>query len=387
MSAEPTTIDDKKREQTTGSATDPEKLKESTVAFAKSVGGTAITLAIYFTLSIVVIYITKIAQANVLPVDPDKAPFFGGAARAVDEIAVNVFASGTKSNKLQFPLTKHNAQSKLLELVAKFKNAGSSSVLFFIGGVIEQFVAFNHSFIAVAYNTLNELLPEPALFLLAPIINTALMCVLLCVNFGYAWVKWVLSLGELFKENVGTADSPKWQTKSLGVGYVISLIMAAVLFFSSWVSLIIPIVFFPVIIVSLIGYNGILDGKTSVAIGDFVKRGFAHYKAYVTTIFSIFLLAAALQTIGGAALGVGACIMLLAYFKKIATTTTKVNGADVVVGFFESFPQLNATALSSYRQATIGGSSGKNGGMHGGGGPVRANKALKNIARLYSKNK
>jgi hypothetical protein len=346
--------------------------KESPVLnFAKSMASIILFLSLYFSLGMVAIYISKLAQSNILPTDTAKSPFIPSVPRTVSEIPINLFQWGTKSNKMSFPLNAKNAGSKLISLINQLKMAGGgTSFQYFLASTLEDFIAFNYSFINIAYSSMNELLPETAVFLAGPILNYVLLLILLVIDFPYIWFKWVTNLGLLFKENVGTADSPKWQGKSFGSSMIASIIGLVVLLLVSSVSIFIPIVLFPCIIISLLGFNALLDGSPDVmGIGDILKKGIVHHKVLIASIFSLFLLVASFISFGVAGAGAGAFILLLAYFNKIATSTSISNE---IIGFFQSFPQNNRGKLSSYKVASTEPQTG--GGISQMGGGRKPNK-------------
>jgi len=372
-------IENKKIEN--GKIEDPEsKADKRSIKFIKSLANILLFLIAYFLISMIVVFFGKLAQSNIIPTDSSKSPYTSVKITQPPQIPINIFINGTKSNKIEFSL--EGLKYKLIELTGKLKNIGSSSVMYFIGTVLEDFIAFNYSTLNVGYNTINELLPETVVFLLGPIINTIFLSALFSVDFVYIWLKWIMSLGQLFKENVNTTENgqPNWQPKPIGLGYLLSICMAIFFFFSSWTSLAIPFILFPIIIVSLVGYTGTIDGE-KVEIGDILKRGFVHYKSIIGIAFSIFTLSAAFSAFGGVGVGVGLSIIALIYFKKILTSSS-VDNPDKVVGFFESFPQKNLSAISSYKQA----SSIISGSVKMGGGKkscTSAQKKYKKLQKLY----
>jgi hypothetical protein len=375
-------IENKKIEN--GETEDPnKKANKRSLKFIKSLANILLFLAAYFSISMIVVFAGKLAQSNILPTDSSKSPYTKIPTAEPPQIPINIFVNGSMSNKITFSL--EGLKYKLIELTGKLKNVGSSSVLYFIGTVLEDFISFNYSSLNVGYNTINELLPETAVFVFGPIINTIFLGILFSVDFVYIWLKWVMSLGELFKENINTSERghPNWQPKSFGLGFLMSICLAVFFFFSSWVSLLIPFILFPIIMVSLIGYTGIIDGE-KVAIGDILKRGLAHYKSIIGTVFSVFVLSAAFSAFGGVGVGVGLCIIALIYFKKILTSVS-VDSPDKVVGFFESFPQKNLSAISSYKQAHPVTSSGGSIKMEGGKKFIHTQRKYKKLQHLYKK--
>ena len=340
------TIDTKKQETSEQESETSKKTGERAVKFVKSVSNTVLMMSVYISIGLVAVYLCKLAQSNILPTNTFTTPFTidPSKRRQIDEIDINIFTCDTKSNKIKFPLDK-NPKYKLIELVRQLKNATDYSIFYFLGSVIEEFIAFNYSFVNVAYNTINELLPETAVFLLGPILTISTLSVLFGVNFIFVWIKWILSLGELFKERE-KKGSDKWTSKSFGISYFISMAMAVFLFCVSGVSLVLPFVLFPVITLSLITFKGIMNGGL-VTVGDVLKRGVSHYKKMIVWIFTIFMLSSAFEAFGNSGLGVGVVIVLLAYFKKIATIS--VDGDKV--GLFESFPPKHMSPHVSYKQA------------------------------------
>jgi hypothetical protein len=381
-------IENKKIEN--GETEDPnEKAGKRSLKFIKSLANILLFLVAYFSISMIVVFAGKLAQSNILPTDSSKAPYTSVPSVPPPQIPINIFVNGPKSNKISFSL--ESLKYKLIELTGKLKNVGSSSVLYFMGTVFEDFIAFNYSALNVGYNTINELLPEPAIFLFGPIINTILLGIIFSIDFVYIWLKWIMSLGKLFKENVNTSKTgqPNWQTKPFGLGFLVSICLAVFFFFTSWVSLAIPFILCPIIIISLIGYTGIMDGE-KVAIGDILKRGLAHYKSIIGIVFSIFALSAAFSAFGGVGVGVGLGVIALIYFNKILTSVS-VDDPDKVVGFFESFPQKNLSTISNYKQASIATSGGgsvnvNSGGSGGKKGISISQKKYKKLHQLYNKS-
>lgn len=338
-------IDAKKQETSEQESETNKKTGERAVQFVKSVSNNILMMSVYISISLVTVYLCKLAQSNILPTNTFTTPFTidPSKRRQIDEIDINIFSCGTKSNKIKFPLDK-NPKYKLIELVRQLKNATEYSIFYFFGSVIEEFIAFNYSFVNIAYNTINELLPEPAVFLLGPILTISTLSVLFGVNFIFVWIKWILSLGELFKEKENKGS--KWTTKSFGISYLLSIAMAVFLFCISGVSLVLPFILFPAITLSLITFKGVMNGGI-VTIGDILKRGVSHYKKIIVWIFTIFMLSSAFKSFGNSGLGVGIVIVLLVYLKKIATIS--VNGDKV--GLFESFPSKYMSPHVSYKQA------------------------------------
>lgn len=348
-SEEISAIDAKKNDAAGEEAETSKKTGERIVSFTKSMTSTLLTLSVYISIGLLGVYVCKLAQSNILPTNTFTTPFTidGSKRRQVDEIDINIFTNGDKSNKIKFPLDK-NVKYKLIELVRQLKNATNYSIFYFLGGVLEEFIAFNYSFVSVAYNTINELLPETAVFLFSPILSMIVLSVLFGVDFVFIWLKWILSLGDLFKERVSGGDkkSNVWKSKSLGLGYMWSIAMAIFMFCVSGVSLALPFFMFPAIIFSLITFRGVMNNNV-VSVGDILKRGVAHYKKLIVWIFTIFMLSSAFQSFGNSGLGVGLVLVLLTYFKKIATIS--VDGEKI--GLFESFPPKHMTSNVTYKQA------------------------------------
>ena len=330
------TIDDKKN----GEVYKTEK--DNLVKFLKSVMLAVMYLFIFFVLSGLVLYGSKIGQSNILPTDElcypytDTYPTFptkqGSADNNVQGKIMNIFttylADPQVSEKIRIPYTKENASNKILDLFREYKMKHKSNFLvnYFIS-ILESMLHFNYVSLSYALNAMN-MLPEILVLLFGPILFVIASTIIFLCDNVYLIYLWFANFTWFFKkdanaESVESTAPPKWEqiqiTDWFDVGCALFLVLTFFILF--WIVLfclpVLPFVTLTYCIISLLTYQctiGASKGNSGFTVlGDLFK----YYKVEIMTIFCLTLIISAFTHLGPAAGSFSIVTVALIYFQII----------------------------------------------------------------------
>ena len=301
------TIDDKQTEQTT-STTDPNYIS-NVVTFVLKVIILFIMIVVYFGIGGAgLLYISKLAQSNILPTDSKCFPYTDTNPPDIQQIKSNIFTTFTDpalSMKIQFPHNKYNLSNKFLDMFLDYKNSPSSHFLanYFIN-IFEALIEFNYTSINVVGNMLNDI-PEVLTIIFGPaILGIVLLIVSILNNFYFIYL-WFANMGWFFKQNTNDTGEgrPKWEPVNLisFFDYFLSwgLVFLFIILFFVFVG------FFPIVasifliycVFSCLAYNSEINGKKSSLLTvsqDILK----YYKVTIMSIFSFIVVINAFINLG-----------------------------------------------------------------------------------------
>lgn len=338
-------IDDKKKDD----SIIPENFASNVVGFLTSLIVFIIIILMYFSGSGLILYVCKLAQANILPTEEHCYPYTENKP-TIDPIKTNIFTTFTDpemSMKLEFPYDDYNSSNKAIDMFREYKNKSSSSFLanYFIT-ILEHLINFNYSAINNVMNTLNGL-PETLVVGFGPIITGFLFAIMYIVNLIYAIYLWFSHMGWFFKTNTNDSGDglPKWEdvtlTSPINWALGVALIILFSILFILGFGLLVFISFFVLsyCCLSCIMYKGLLDGKKTDAF-TIIKDTLKYYKLTIVGIISFFVVALAFSKLG-LVQGIFSVIVLgLIYWGIIS------------VDIFKPIKETNVTPLVSYKQAT-----------------------------------
>lgn len=297
------TIDEMKAGSSSGSGSFAAQIFQ----FVISVITVIFIIIIYFSSSGLVLYLCKLAQANVLPTEAKCAPYTDTKPN-IQEIKTNIFTTFTDpetSMKLEFPQDK-NSKNKILEMFKEYKDKPSSNFLanYFIS-ITEQLIQFNYSTMTLIMNLVNNTFPEALIVGIGPIIGGLLYSIGLIVNQLYFIYLWFSNMSWFFKHNSNDTDTglPKWDDVTLfspidwwlGLGLVFLFVI--LLIFGFPILTFIPIFAFHNTIISSFLYKGVLNSKLVTAL-SIISGVLKHYKLAVVSTISIFVILLAFANLG-----------------------------------------------------------------------------------------
>lgn len=306
-SSDTSTIDDKQTEQST-STTDPNYVS-NVISFVLKVIILFIIIILYFGIGGGgLLYISKLAQSNILPTDSKCFPYTDTNPPEIQEIKSNIFTTFTdppQSMKIQFPHNKYNLSNKFLDMFLEYKNSPSSHFLAnYMIDIFEALIEFNYTSINVVGNMLNDI-PEVITIIFGPIIFGILLLIVSLLNNFYFIYLWFANMGWFFKQNTNDTGEgrPKWENVELGsfFNYLMScglVILFVIVFF-------ILFGFFPIItaifliycVFSCLAYQSELNGKKSslfTIFQDILK----YYKVTIMSIFSFIVIVNSFVNLG-----------------------------------------------------------------------------------------
>lgn len=347
----PNLIDEKKAEQSSSSSSSSSKdLKANIVQFLTYVAVLFLAVLMYFAGSGLVLFVCKIAQANVLPTDAKCHPYTD-ARSSVPMVPTNIFetlfADPAMSMKLYVPQEEFNTTYPLLSLLRDYKQKPSSHFLAnYLIAVLEQALAFNYSAINAVMNGLNTALPEIAVVALGPVLTAflfACVSVLSVIQFIYAWFA---NLGWFFKQNANDTGegSPVWKDVGLsspmewGAGLALMALFVVLLFVGFGM---VPFVSFAILsycVLSCLSYKVVLNTQMATAF-TVVKETMKHYKLPMVGLLTFFVVALAFSNLGILAGVVAVAVLGLIYWGVVS------------IDLFKPIGEHHLSPLVSYKQA------------------------------------
>ena len=180
-------IDEKKQQDS--SSNSKESYTSKVMGFVYSVISIFIIILLYFTSSSLILFVCKLAQANILPTDSKCAPYTSSKATInPSPIQTNIFTTFTDpemSMKLEIPYDEYNSKHKIIDMFREYKDKSSSNFLanYFIS-ITETLLQFDYSMINVIMNFFNNL-PEALIVGLGPILVSFLFSFCLLLNGLY----------------------------------------------------------------------------------------------------------------------------------------------------------------------------------------------------------
>lgn len=342
-------IDEKKEQDLSSDST--ESYSSKLVGFIVSIVVVILIILLYFSSSSLILFICKIAQSNILPSEPNCAPYTDTKPTInPSPIQTNIFTTFTDpemSMKMEIPYDI-NSKNKLIEIFKNYKEKSSSNFLanYFIS-IIESILQFNYASLNTIMNLMNNSLPESVIIGTGPIICGFLYAFGILVNTLYFIYLWFANMVWFFKTNTNnTGDGkPKWEdvTPLTPVnwffGAALSALFVFILIFGFPIVSILPMLFFHNSLISTLFMKAIMNGKqiTSFTI---IKETLKYYKLPIVYLISIFVVALAFSRLGAIPGLFSIVTIVLIYYGIIS------------FNIFESIPERNLSPSVSYEQAT-----------------------------------
>jgi len=286
-----------------------------------------LVVLLYFYSSGLVLFVTKLAQSNILPTDENCTPYTDYEPN-IKPIKTNIFSTSDASIKLEFPYydNDNNIKNIILDTFNEYKNKSSSNFLanYFIS-ITESLMLFDYSAISSIMNFFNEL-PEIVTILFGPIVVGISFTLLTLINQLYFIYLFFVKMSWFFKENNNNADEgkPKWDDISfvlspfdwwLGVGLVILFI---ILFFIGLPLLtFIPFIALFYCTFSTVMYKGLLNDKL-VSAFSIATKTLSQYKLPIVSIISFFVVSLAFANLGIVPGVFSIIVLLFIYFGMLS---------------------------------------------------------------------
>ena len=306
-SSDTSTIDDKQAEQST-STTDPNYVSNVVSFVLKSII-LFIIIVVYFGIGGGgLLYISKLAQSNILPTDSKCFPYTDTNPPNIQEIKSNIFTTFTdppQSMKIQFLHNNYNFTNKFLDMFLEYKNSPSSHFLAnYMISIFESLIEFNYNSINLVGNMLNDI-PEVITVIFGPAIFLTIILIVSLLNNFYFIYLWFANMGWFFKKNINDSGEgrPKWEPVNL---------VSFFDYFMSWGLVFLFIIlffvlfgFFPIIaaifliycIFSCLLYQSELNGKKA-SIFTISQDILKYYKVTIMSIFSFIVVINAFLNLG-----------------------------------------------------------------------------------------
>jgi flagellar basal body-associated protein FliL len=304
----------------------------------------------YFSSGGLILFLCKIAQANILPTEPNCAPYTDNEPLIKPSpIQTNIFTTFTDpemSMKMEIPY-EMNSKNKVIELFKQYKENPSSHFLanYFIS-IAESILQFNYTLITMVMNFMNTSFPEPAIIGVGPILCAFLYSFGILVNTLYFIYLWFSKMSWFFKTNANASGDgkPQWEDVTIispiyslfGLGLVI-LFTCLLIFGFPFVS-IIPVVFYHNSLISTLFLKAIMNGKQISAL-TIVKETLKYYKLPVISIISLFVVLLAFANLGAIPGILSIVVLMLIYYGGLSNN------------LFQPIPEKNLSPAVSYEQA------------------------------------
>lgn len=342
------------------------------ISFLKSVAVVILLVLIYFSSSALILYMCKLAQANILPTDINCAPYTDSKPNiSPSPIKTNIFTTNTDpetSMKIEVPYDDYNSRNTMIDILKQAKDSIGSNPIGFLTSyfisIIESSIQLNYYFVSPIMNLINESFPETFIVLFGPIILGIISCLILVFNVIYFIYLWFTNMYWFFRTNKSSGDGKaKWEGLSmfnpfdwfkLFMGFILAIIFTVLFFIHIPIVIFIPVLIQGLVMFSLIFYKGKFKGKNSNGF-SVIPELLKHYKITITTILSIFVVLMSFSKLGTIG-GVSSILSVLLIYAGI-----------VAIDLYKPQADLHQTPIVSYTQAkkTCSNKGTSSGGNHG----------------------
>ncbi len=339
------TIDEKKSNAHTYNSSN---LMSDIRGFITSLITAIIIILLYFSSSGVILFLCKLAQTNILPTEPNCAPYTNSEPN-IERIKTNIFTTFTEpemSMKLEIPY-ELNSTNKFIDILRQYKEKPSSHFLlnYFIS-ITESLLQFNYAAINSVMNMMNSTFPESLIVGLGPIITGFIYGFGILLNTLYFVYLWFSHMGWFFKKNKNDTGNgaPDWEdvtiTNPVAFGCAIGLVIlfAICLLLGFPLLSMLPVILYHNSIISSLLYKGLLNGK-QITIFSIIIDVLKYYKVAIVSLISFFIIALAFAKLGP---GLGVISLLavgIIYFGVVS------------FDLFHPIAESNLTPVTSYNQA------------------------------------
>ena len=339
-------IDDKKD----STSTETNDMAKNVGKFLVSVLAVTAFIIIHFFIGTLVLYSCKVGQSNILPTNENCFPYTDNIPN-IESIKTNIFTTmftdPQVSLKIQFPYDKSNSKNLFLDILRNYKHDPHSYFLlnYFIS-IIEALMALNFTFANAVLNGFN-MLPEPLILLLGPIVIPIVATCIIILNTFYGMYLWFAKMSWFFKKNVNEIKGhrPVWEDISLlePFNYFCAfwlVILFCILFFVVGIagSPVLPLIAMGWCIITCIGYKCVMNNENMTILGilsDVLK----YYKVPLMTVISMFVVMSAFATLGPIPGLFSVLVLFLIHWGIIS------------IDIFKPIKEINLSSLVSNQQA------------------------------------
>lgn len=326
-------------------------------SFVSNIGGflgslivIIILILLYFSSGGLILFICKLAQSNILPSDPNCAPYTDDEPIIKPSpIQTNIFTTFTDpemSMKMEIPYDI-NSKYKIIEILKKYKEKSSSNFLanYFIS-ISESIFQFNYSAINMIMNLMNNTFPESAIIGVGPIICGFLYLFGMLMNTIYFIYLWFSKMSWFFKTNTNNTGNgkPQWEDVTItsplnwALSGALTILFVFILIFGFPIVSVLPILIFHNSLISTLFIKAIMNGKQISSL-TIVQETLKYYKLPIVYIVCSFVVLLAFSNLGTLP-GIFSIITLILIYYGI-----------IKMNIFESIPEKNLSESVSYQQA------------------------------------
>lgn len=339
-------IDDKKNEN---AQTSSSTFYENVVSFLSSLITFIVIILLYFSSSGIILYISKLAQSNILPTEEHCYPYTN-AKPDIQNIKTNIFINTSTdpemSMKMEFPYDKYNSTNKILDMFREYREKPNSHFLgnYFIS-IVEKLTLFNYTTINTIMGFFNDI-PETLVVGFGPIIVGFLTALIAIVNFIYFIALWIISMSWFFKKNTNDNNSgkPKWEDVGFtspvdfGIGVLFVILFIVLLALGFGFLYFVPFIIAGYCWVSCLLYKSTLNDKKSSAF-NIIKELLKYYKITIVSIISFIVVYLSFSKLGNIPGLFSILTLALVYWGVIS------------IDIFKPIPETNLTPLVSNNPA------------------------------------
>ena len=345
-SSDTQSIDDKK----SSTSTETNDMVKNVGKFFISVLALTVFIIIHFLIGSLVLYSCKVGQSNILPTDENCFPYTDNIPN-IESIKSNIFTTmftdPQLSLKIQFPYDKSNSKNMFLDILRNYKHEPQSYFLLnYLISIIEALMALNFSFSSAVLNGFN-MLPEPLIILLGPIVIPIIATFIIILNIFYGMYLWFAKMSWFFKKNVNEikGHKPIWEDVTLTepFNYFCAfwlVILFCILFFVVGIasSPVLPMIAMVWCIITCIGYKCVMNDKNKTILG-ILSDALKYYKVPLMTVISVFAIMSAFATLGPVP-GLFSILVL-----------ALIHWGIISIDIFKPIKEESLSSLVSYQQA------------------------------------
>jgi len=322
---------------------------ENLKKFIYSTIGSGFKLLLWFILSLIVIYICKLAQSNVLPTDINCSPYTTDKSSVPEKIETYIFTNlffrnPRKAMTLEFPDTNNSFIDGTIRWLGSYpKNPKSSFYGNFFVAILKPLFANTFSYYNTMFSFLNQI-PEFLLVIFGPILGLIILVIGVFYNLICICYYWFGNLEWMWKKNanivvdkdgnIKNKGPPNWQDVhwkspdpddpnksewlSCILGFILIAVFVGLLIFllTSQFLLIFSVVFSLICIITCITYKVKLSTKPS-SLSDMFTYFFKYNKLIIMTIFSLYVVSNAYTYLGATSAGFSVLTLILIYYFNI----------------------------------------------------------------------
>ena len=311
--------------------------------------GSGIKVLIWFILSLIVIYICKLAQSNILPTDINCYPYTNNKDNEPEKIDTFIFTNlffrkPRKGMILEFPDTDNSFIDGFIKRLGEYtQNPKSSFLGNFLVAIFKPLFANTFSYYNTMFSFLNQI-PEFLLVIFGPILGAFILIIGVFYNLFCFCYYWVGNLEWMWKKNanividkdgnIKNKGPPNWQdvhwkspdpddpNKSewiaciLGFFLIGLFIVILIILLTSQFLLLFSVIFSFICIITCLTYRVQLSSKPS-SVSDMFTYFFKYNKLIIMTIFSLYVVSNAYTYLGSTSAGFSVLTLILIYYFKI----------------------------------------------------------------------